>query len=286
MERRSLYTVGGLAAVMTLLVVTFGRAPEASAEVRQPKEGADVIETLPFAANDPKRREVARLRRTVAADPNNLRAAIDLARLDIKLSRERSDPRYLGHAQAALAPWWNAVDAPTEVLVLRATIEQSLHDFEAALADLDRVLERAPNDVQAWLTRPTILTVPARYGEFKLDKANKKDPGSRLLKGYGVSHWKRGDRLEKGGLTEGTIEDDLPLETYKRSVPGDTRPHPDAPGGGQHGGSRPPRRRGFRCEPAPPRPRRPARRGRPCVRRWSRSIRRHRRSADPSPSRA
>ena len=167
MDRRSVYTVGGLAAVMTLLVVTFGRAPEASADVRVPQDGADVIEALPFSANDPKRREVARLRRTVAADPTNLRAAVELARLDIRLSRERSDPRYLGHAQAALAPWWSAADAPTEVLVLRATIEQSMHDFDAALADLDRVLERSPNDVQAWLTRATILTVRARYDEAR-----------------------------------------------------------------------------------------------------------------------
>ena len=167
MERRSLYTVGGLAAVMKMLVVTFGRAPEASAEVRAPKEATEVIETLPFAANDPKRREVAQLRRAVAADPNNLRAAVALARLDIKLARERSDPRYLGHAQAALAPWWGATDAPIDVLVLRATIEQSLHDFDAALTDLDRVLERAPNDVQAWLTRATILTVRARYDEAR-----------------------------------------------------------------------------------------------------------------------
>lgn len=167
MERRSLFTVGGLAAAMTALVVTFGRAPAASADVRVPQDGADVVETLPFSANDPKRREVARLRRTVGADPNNLRAAVDLARLDIKLARERSDPRYLGHAQAALAPWWGSPDAPTEVLVLRATIEQSLHDFDAALADLDRVLARAPNDVQAWLTRATILTVRARYDEAR-----------------------------------------------------------------------------------------------------------------------
>jgi Tfp pilus assembly protein PilF len=167
MERRSFYTVGGLAAAMTALVVTFGRSPEAAADVRVPTEGADVVETLPFSANDPKRREVARLRRAVAVDPNNLRSAIELARLDIRLARERSDPRYLGHAQAALAPWWSSPDAPTEVLVLRATIEQSLHDFDAALADLDRVLQRAPNHVQAWLTRATILTVRARYDEAR-----------------------------------------------------------------------------------------------------------------------
>lgn len=37
------------------------------------------------------------------------------------LSRARSDPRYLGYAQAALGTWWDS-PSPPEVRVLRATI--------------------------------------------------------------------------------------------------------------------------------------------------------------------
>jgi tetratricopeptide (TPR) repeat protein len=85
------------------------------------------------------------------------------ARQAIECSRTEADPRYLGRAQAALAPWWNLADAPAELLVLRATIRQSQHDFTTALADLDLALKQAPNNAQAWLTRATVSSV---LGDF------------------------------------------------------------------------------------------------------------------------
>jgi tetratricopeptide (TPR) repeat protein len=163
-ERRTLYTLGGLAAAIAVCAVVFGRAPSAAATSRVPNDPGEVLETLP-GARDPKSRRVAELRRAVAANPHDLRAAAALARLDIQLARERADPRYLGHAQAALGAWWATEDAPVEVLVLRATIEQSLHDFEAALADLDRALAVAPGHVQALLTRAVVLGVRGQYDE-------------------------------------------------------------------------------------------------------------------------
>ncbi len=47
--------------------------------------------------------------------------------------------------------------------MLRATIRQSRHEFEPALADLDRLVAVAPNDPQAWLTRAVVLGVRGRY---------------------------------------------------------------------------------------------------------------------------
>jgi Tfp pilus assembly protein PilF len=167
MDRRTIYTLGGLGAAIALVAVVFGRAPHAAAEARVPTDRGEVLETLPYAATDARSREIAKLREGLAANPNNLRAATRLARLDIELSRERSDPRFLGHAQAALAPWWGDADAPVEVLVLRATIEQSLHDFESALADLDRALAVEPTHLQALLTRAVVLTVRGRYDEAR-----------------------------------------------------------------------------------------------------------------------
>ena len=70
----------------------------------------------------------------------------------IRASRVEGDPRFLGYAQAALGPWWTQPAAPTTVLVLRATIRQSRHEFDAAVADLDRVLQRDPKHAQALLT--------------------------------------------------------------------------------------------------------------------------------------
>jgi Tfp pilus assembly protein PilF len=166
-DRRSLYTLAGLGGAVALCALLFGRRPQAAAAARVPVDPDEVLESLPFAANDARSREINELRRALAAAPNDLPRAVRLARLDIMLARERSDPRYLGHAQAALAPWWNATAAPVEVLVLRATIRQSLHDFDAALADLDRAVRVAPDHVQAWLTRAVVLTVRGRYAEAR-----------------------------------------------------------------------------------------------------------------------
>jgi tetratricopeptide (TPR) repeat protein len=56
-------------------------------------------------------------------------------------------------------------EPPVPVLVLRATLEQRRHDFDAALADLERVLARQPRHPQALLTKATILEVQGRPAE-------------------------------------------------------------------------------------------------------------------------
>src|SRR4029077_12290651 len=112
---------------------------------------------------DPAARELRQLRARLSANPANLAVASQFARQCIERSRTEADPRYLGRAQAALAPWWNATNAPADALVLRATIRQNQHDFTNALADLELALQKSPRNAQAWLTRATVLTV---LGDF------------------------------------------------------------------------------------------------------------------------
>lgn len=82
----------------------------------------------------------------------------------IEAGRATGDPRTLGYAESLLAAW-PADDprAPLEALVLRATVEQSRHRFDAARALLDRVIARAPDHGQALLTRATIAQVRGDY---------------------------------------------------------------------------------------------------------------------------
>ena len=87
-----------------------------------------------------------------------------MAQFDIARSRATGDLRYLGYAQAALAPWMRRNPVPTPVLVLDATILQSRHAFGLALEELDRALAQH-DDPQAWLTRATVLRVLGRYDE-------------------------------------------------------------------------------------------------------------------------
>jgi len=127
-----------------------------------PASGQQVIETLP-RRGDPVQQELRRLRSQLNAAPADIVLATTLARRYIELARNETDPRYLGYAQAALAPWWSQPAPPAEVRLLRATLLQSTHHFDAALSDLEAVLAAQPNNAQAWLTRATVQTVRGDY---------------------------------------------------------------------------------------------------------------------------
>jgi predicted Zn-dependent protease len=129
-----------------------------------PASGQQVIETLP-RRGDPLQQELRRLRSELNAKPNDLALATTLAQRYIALGRSETDPRYLGYAQAALAPWWWLSAPPTQVRLLRATLLQSTHQFPSALADLNAVLAADPANAQAWLTRATVLTVQGGYAD-------------------------------------------------------------------------------------------------------------------------
>ena len=88
-------------------------------------------------------------RAQLSANPNNVDVSVKLARLYIERARDEGDPRYLGYAQAALAPWWHLDKPPIDVIVLRATLYQSTHQFDRSLRDLDSVLRLDPNNAQA-----------------------------------------------------------------------------------------------------------------------------------------
>jgi Tfp pilus assembly protein PilF len=146
-----------VAALQVLLV-----AGPAAAAPYVPADGRQVVERLPSRA-DPVQRELRQLRSALNAAPGDLNLASELARRYIERARIEGDPRYLGYAEAALAPWWKAPAPPEPVLILRATLRQSTHQFPAALADLDQAVKRDSDNVQAWLTRATVQTVTGNF---------------------------------------------------------------------------------------------------------------------------
>ena len=153
-------------AIVTAVAINGG----ALAAPYTPADDGIVLERLPEAL-DPALAELKRMRAALRANPNDLDHAARLARRCIEAARETGDPRFLGQAQAALAPWWAAADPPPPALLLRATVKQSQHDFPGALADLDRLLAVRAGDGQALLTRATILTVLGRYADAQRDCA-------------------------------------------------------------------------------------------------------------------
>jgi hypothetical protein len=180
--RRKLVVLGlgafGLAGALTLAALVAPARDAAAAATYIPSDAAAVVARVPV--RDPA--ELSALR-TLAAAPDRIELAVELARADLRRYRTLSDPRFLGRAQATLAPWWGLAEPPHDVLLLRATIRQALHDFAAAMADLDRAIAARPAPevatdeaagarwraaiAQAHLTRAVVATVTADYARAR-----------------------------------------------------------------------------------------------------------------------
>ncbi len=133
-----------------------------------PADDSLVIERLPDA-QDPGRHVLHALHTQLLTNPNDLALAIRVARGEMAQCRTLFDPRACGRAEAALGPWIRAESPPPDVLLLRGLLRQTNHLFDAALADLDRVLTIQPNNAQALLTRAVVHEVRAEYALAQRD---------------------------------------------------------------------------------------------------------------------
>lgn len=129
------------------------------AEPFRPGSDAEVLERLPGSAQGDSDRATRVARALLQRDPGNLDLALRLAWIHVDRARVESDPRHLGRAQAVLAPWWNQERKPAALLLVRATIEQANHAFDAARADLNEALVQDPSNAQAWLTLASVQQV-------------------------------------------------------------------------------------------------------------------------------
>lgn len=155
---------GGAALACALAVLFMPAMPvPGNATPFVPGDDNTVLERLPFRANDAAGSELRGMRRALARDPGNLALAEKVAQRDIELARREADPRFLGYAEAALAPWWRLSQPPASVLVLRAILRQANHEFTAALLDLSTALAAEPRNAQALLTRASIQQAMGDY---------------------------------------------------------------------------------------------------------------------------
>lgn len=101
------------------------------------------------------------------ANTQRYRSAQKLAHLYVRRAREEGNHRYIHMAESVLAPWWEANEASTQILLLRAYIKQSNHRLEDALADINQALRQSVRHPSAWVTKATILLALARYEEVR-----------------------------------------------------------------------------------------------------------------------
>lgn len=129
-----------------------------------PTDDAQVLERVPARGGNARARELQALRAAQQRAPRDVDAAVNLARRYVEEALAEGDPRYVGHAQAALSPWWGESAPPVPVRVLRAVLRQYGHQFDEALADLDAAVAAEPDNAEAWSWMAAVHMVRADYG--------------------------------------------------------------------------------------------------------------------------
>jgi hypothetical protein len=146
-----------------------------------PASDSTVLETLPARAADPRMREIRDLRSALTRHPQDASLALKLAQSYYALVAAEGDPRYIGYAQAALAPWWKQPDPPPGLRVMRAVLRQFNHEFDAALADLSAASAQDPALGEAWAWQAAIHLVRADYTSARSACARVAEHASPLI---------------------------------------------------------------------------------------------------------
>ncbi len=129
-----------------------------------PANDDEVLEVLPRSLLV-SRDELNGLRQQLIESPENSMLAAQIAGRYLQIGSASGDPRFYGYARAAIQPWWDSPKAPPAILKRRAKLKEKDHQYDAALADLERLLNHRPRDVQAWIERANIYRVQGKYAE-------------------------------------------------------------------------------------------------------------------------
>ena len=140
------------------LLLSFG----AGAEPYTPDSDNAVLETLPQALVE-QQKNTAGLQTRLTAQPQNVSAAVRLARHYLQLGNQSGDPRYWGNAQAVLHPWWEQAAPPVDIRYLRAKLYEKQHDYRRAVADYQGLIASPQGSPQARLDLSNIYRVQGDY---------------------------------------------------------------------------------------------------------------------------
>lgn len=109
----------------------------ARAEPFRPADPDLVLLRIPAAAAG---RELEANERNYRDAPTSIASALQLAEVHVQRGRQTSEPRHFGRAEAILESWRPRAGASAEWHVLLADIHQYRHDYDSAVALLDRAI--------------------------------------------------------------------------------------------------------------------------------------------------
>ena len=145
-----------------------------------PANDSDVVERLPLSATDPSARRLQSLRKQLEAKPDDVALRLEIARRYFDLSMAQGDPRYVGYASAALtpldksspldkaAPASNAAQTAS-YWQIKGMLQQYSHNFDGALASLDKASLADPKSPDAMAWRAAIQMVQGNYAKAQAE---------------------------------------------------------------------------------------------------------------------
>lgn len=122
-----------------------------------------------------------RARDTLAAKHSDPDRAAELAASYLEANAATGEPRYLGYAKKTLEPWSADAQPPLHIWLLRARIEQRLHSFAAARADLEALLRAHPDAGEAAMLLSTVALVQGDYAAADEGCAALRHQGAALM---------------------------------------------------------------------------------------------------------
>jgi hypothetical protein len=133
-----------------------------------PASDAEVVERLPVAS-DPALRTVESLRRQLASRPQDAALRLEIGERYFALAMAQGDPRYVGYAISTIAPLERTAAGSARYWLVRGQLQQYSHDFEAALASLQRASQIDPKAVEPVAWRAAIHMVEAQYPQAAVE---------------------------------------------------------------------------------------------------------------------
>ena len=160
--------MGGPARVTLVLALAAAALPAAAATDRfVPADSNFVVANVRQSAPDAELREQIARWRESPVDA----ASIELARTFLERAHSRREPMYVGRAESVLAAATRRPDASIETRRLYAQTLQYRHEFSAAEAILDGILERTPFDAAARTQRASVRLVRGDFSGARGDCA-------------------------------------------------------------------------------------------------------------------
>ncbi len=144
---------------LIVLLLTTAHLGAYAVTVVEPTQDDEVLEILPTITRN---RPLGASDQRRDADPA---VAATSARQHIAMARQTGDSRFWGRAQSVLSPWWDRADAPPDLAVLQATVQQGRHEFDASRQVLTSTLKRSPTHAQGWLNLAALERLSGQYAE-------------------------------------------------------------------------------------------------------------------------